>query len=92
MYQCGTQFLAHLNLLQASVAAAEVMPHTQANLVGMLVRLDAHPAPVFCDRRDGSPAVQVATEQAGQAAAIDLDAVEPDAYLWGYRCGLTDHQ
>jgi hypothetical protein len=91
MYQCGTQFLFHRDGLQSRVANAEVVPHTEPHGVRMLVRLDADPAPVLCHMLDRSPSVQMATEQARQAATKYLDDPEPLALVLENPRGFTDH-
>jgi hypothetical protein len=73
--QCGTHFLGHVVALLPRVAGAEVVPQAQADRVDVLVRLDADPAPSLSDMLDGSPAIQMATQQAGQAAAEYLDCL-----------------
>lgn len=91
MCQCGTQFLGHAGALQSRVADPEVVPHAQADRVDMLVRFDADPAPSLGDMLDGSPAIQMATQQAGQAAAIDLDYLQPSSLVLEYPRCFTDH-
>lgn len=90
MRQCWTQFRGHAGALQPRVAHAEVVPHAQADRVDVLVRLDADPAPSLGDMLDRGPAIQVATQQAGQAAAEDLDFLQPSSLVLADPLCFTD--
>ena len=68
--QAGPVLISHLMLLLAGVADPDVMPHTQADCVGVLVRSDADPAPAIRYVLDRSVSVEVPHEQAGKTAAM----------------------
>lgn len=88
--QCGTQFRAHAGALLSRVAGPEVVPDTEADGIDVLVGLDADAPASIRNVLDGGPTIQMATEQAGQAAAEDLDCLQSSSLVLENPRGFTD--
>ena len=88
--QCWTHLRGHAGALLSRVAGAEVVPDTEADRIDVLVGLDADPAPSIGNVLDRGPAIQMATEQARQATAEDLDCLQPSSLVLENALRFTD--
>jgi len=88
MSQCGTQIATILGAPARAMRVAKVMPDAQANRGHMLV-LKA-PAAVG-DMLNGGVPVQIAAQQAWQAAAIDRNGIHALPLVLASSRSLTDH-
>ena len=82
----------HLGLLYPRVTDPDVMPHAQAYGIGVLVRLDADPAPAIRYVFDRSVSVEVPHQQAGKAATMLAYRVEPLAFILADPWRFTDQR